>query len=381
MTCSLTIELLPEFGWSINEQPVYGPGSVFQGFVKLNTISTAISVRRVRLAFYAIETIPPFNITAAVLRNARKTLFSTQRILWESTDQVLQLDRDTDYSFPFTIQMPMIQFPPSMDNPTYQCLFQLIAIADTPLSLENKTMPIRTEIPVICMPFIETNLLKTPLLLESHKGHMSAKLKMTAEEFVPSSPIQIQLHVACQQKKKKSSLQHVSVQLKLIQNLRFLILDGIPDQTKTITSVTHKLPLTGSTHYEDSMKLNNLYCDADLSLLIPPSTTPSCAYSQFVRIDYMLQVSIEQKGPMGGIWNYSVAFQDIPLVIGTLGYGIRTSSEIKMYSEYSESNPNKPSAMPVPKFMKDIEYEDALPVYDSYKLPDYDHSVTQNACF
>lgn len=28
---SLSIELLPEFGWSIKGQPVYGPGSVFQG--------------------------------------------------------------------------------------------------------------------------------------------------------------------------------------------------------------------------------------------------------------------------------------------------------------------------------------------------------------
>lgn len=27
----LEINLLPEFGWSILNQPVYGPGSVFQG--------------------------------------------------------------------------------------------------------------------------------------------------------------------------------------------------------------------------------------------------------------------------------------------------------------------------------------------------------------
>lgn len=28
---SLEINLLPEYGWSIRDQPVYGPGSVFQG--------------------------------------------------------------------------------------------------------------------------------------------------------------------------------------------------------------------------------------------------------------------------------------------------------------------------------------------------------------
>ncbi|KAI8376668.1 hypothetical protein EDC96DRAFT_495395 [Choanephora cucurbitarum] len=371
MSCSLSIELLPEFGWSINHQPVYGPGSVFQGFVKLNTKSTALSVQRVRLAFYAIETIPPYNISSTVLRTARKTLFSTQRILWDSGDQH-PLDRDTDYSFPFTIQMPMIQFPPSFHHPAYQCLFQLIAVADTPLSLENKTMPIRTEIPVICMPFIETSLLKTPLQFKSHKGHLSAQLKLTAAEFVPSSPIQLQLHVACQQKKKKPSLQYVSVQLKLIQNLRFLVLNDIPDQTKTVAHVTQKLPLVS---HGDSL---SLYSDADLTLPIPASATPSCGYSELVQISYVLQVSIEQKGPMGGIWNHLVVFDDIPVVIGTLGYGIRTSSEIKMYSDF---NPNAPSTMPVPKFMKAIEYEDALPVYDPCRLPNYDHSVTQNACF
>jgi hypothetical protein len=29
--CALSIELLPEFGWSIKNTPIYGPGSVFQG--------------------------------------------------------------------------------------------------------------------------------------------------------------------------------------------------------------------------------------------------------------------------------------------------------------------------------------------------------------
>lgn len=31
--CSLSIELLPEFGWSIKDTPAYGPGSVFQGII------------------------------------------------------------------------------------------------------------------------------------------------------------------------------------------------------------------------------------------------------------------------------------------------------------------------------------------------------------
>jgi hypothetical protein len=29
--CSVFIELLPEFGWSIDNKAVYGPGSILQG--------------------------------------------------------------------------------------------------------------------------------------------------------------------------------------------------------------------------------------------------------------------------------------------------------------------------------------------------------------
>lgn len=34
-SCSFSIELLPEFGWSVKDIPVYGPGSVFQGLFNL----------------------------------------------------------------------------------------------------------------------------------------------------------------------------------------------------------------------------------------------------------------------------------------------------------------------------------------------------------
>lgn len=36
-SCTFSIELLPEFGWSVKGIPVYGPGSVFQGM--LDTIA------------------------------------------------------------------------------------------------------------------------------------------------------------------------------------------------------------------------------------------------------------------------------------------------------------------------------------------------------
>jgi len=35
---SISIELLPEFGFTVQDEPVYGPGSVFQGMSHIDRI-------------------------------------------------------------------------------------------------------------------------------------------------------------------------------------------------------------------------------------------------------------------------------------------------------------------------------------------------------
>ncbi|KAI9260400.1 hypothetical protein EDC94DRAFT_611047 [Helicostylum pulchrum] len=357
-TCSLSIELLPEFGWSIKNQPVYGPGSVFQGFVKLH-FGTQLPIERIRLAFYAIETIPPFDISPGVMRSVQKTLFSIQSVLWDSK-RILNLSPKTNHVFPFTIQMPMVQFPPSVDHSTYKCCFQLIALLDTPTTLDCTT--IKEEVPILCMPFVETSLLKTPNFWTAKKGDLSAELRMVAQEFVPGDNISITLHVnAASKKKSTNSLQYVTVHIKLIQTLTVSAFDDVPDQQKTVAAVSSKLLLI------NSLDGRGTYCDGDLNLKLPYDLCPSYNYSKLANISYRLQVTVEQKGPMGGIWNYSVSVDDISITVGTLGYGIRTSNELKLYSEESTS-----SRIMSPQFMKAIEYEDALPLYDASKLPDYE---------
>jgi transcriptional regulator of met regulon len=330
--------------------------------VKLN-INCELPVERVRLAFYAVETIPPFDIAPGVLRTAKNTLFSIQQTLWDSKQQSLKLDQKSDYTFPFTIQMPMVQFPPSVDHATYRCSFQLIALLDTP----SLGIPIiKTDIPVICMPFVETSLLKTPTVLSSKKGDLSARVKMGSQQFVPGDIIPFSLHVVKSSNSKKSSnLQYITVNIKLVQILKVLAFDDIHDQITPVATATQKILLLKS--------FDGSYCDADLTLKLPADITPSYDYGKLVQISYKLEVHVEQKGPMCGIWNYSVGIDDIDITIGTLGYGIRTSNELKLYSEFADSASDKPSTMPLPKFMKAIEYEDALPLYDSSKLPAYDH--------
>ncbi|KAG0795896.1 hypothetical protein G6F57_008108 [Rhizopus arrhizus] len=356
--CSVSIELLPEFGWSIGGQPVYGPGSVFQGYVKVKCLEN-LPLESIRVAFYAVETIPPFDIHFGTLRTAKNTLFSVQLTLWDSKkNDTLSFDQDDGTTrLPFIIQMPMVQFPPSLSHTLYRCDFQLIAMVNTSSEI------IKTERSVLCMPYVETHLLKTPMMISVNKSSLSAQLKMSATEFVPSDSISLSLHVGQLGTSKRT--EYVTVQLKLIRTVTIKIFDDIPDDEKTVASALHKLLLIPTSS-------NGSYCDGDFTLQLPADLSPSCDYGNMVNISYRLQVKVEQKGPLGGIWNYTTAFEDIPVTIGTLGYGIRLSDEFNTYSQYKIGDNNRLVDVPVPKFMKTIEYEDALPLYDSVRLPDYD---------
>ncbi|KAK4516126.1 general transcription repressor [Mucor velutinosus] len=372
-SCSFSIELLPEFGWSIKDTPVYGPGSVFQGFVKLNIESLDLVVERIRLAFYAVETIPPFELSPGVLRTTKRTLFSVQQVLWHSQQQTLKLDTDADYSFPFTIQMPMVQFPPSMDHSFYRCAFQLIAFVDTPSSIARLTEPIRTDIPIICMPYVETSVLKSPLFMVSSKAHLTAKVKMSAHDFVPNESIPVRLDITSNKPAPSGgSLQYITAHLKLVQTLHIVAFDDLNDQVTTVAKASHKLLMI------EYLGGKGTCCQADLELKLPADLTPSYNYGNLVQVSYKLQISIEQKGPMGGIWSYNVSMDDVPVTIGTLGYGIKSSSELKMYSLFEPSSSSGSKSMPLPKFMKAIEYEDALPLYDATRLPDYELQRSQH---
>lgn len=345
---------------------------VIAGFVKLNTKSQEMMVERIRLAFYAFETIPPFDLSPGVLRTIKKTLFSVQHVLWDSNNQTLKLDTNADYSFPFTIQMPMVQFPPSMNHDFYRCTFQLIAFIDTPSSMAKLTDPIRTDVSITCMPYVETSLLKLPLSMNSSKGHLSAKIKMSAREFIPGETIPISLNVESNKPAPSNdSLQYVTAHLKLVQTLHVVAFDDMNDQIKTVANASHKLLMINLLSSKGS------YCYADLELKLPADITPSYDYGNLVQISYKLHISIEQKGPMGGIWNYNVKMNEVPITMGTLGYGIKSSNELKIYSMF-ESEPSSSKPMPLPKFMKAIEYEDALPLYDASRLPSYESPNTGN---
>ncbi|KAG0740679.1 hypothetical protein G6F57_005886 [Rhizopus arrhizus] len=349
--CSVFIELLPEFGWSIDNKAVYGPGSILQGYVKLKTIYP-LPIKTVRIAFYADEAM----ITGSIM-TAKHTLFSTQTTLWDSTQDKSLLSNH----LPFIIQMPMIQFPPSLKARIYQCNYQLVAIVDT-----SCNTAIKRKIPVRCMPFIQTNRLTTPLILSTKDSLLFVQLKMTAAEFVPGDIIPLNLHVRyhLDPKQQKRRSRCVVVRLQIIQTISVKIFDNVSDYQQIVAS--HKSSILTSDDDNDNADDEN-----HLELQVPTDLPSSCDYGNMVNISYRLQVSIEQRGPLGGIWNDIVQFKDLPIKIGTLTYGVQPSRQLKYYSQYKVVD-NKVTGVPYPTFMKFIEHDDVLPPYDSVRLPSYE---------
>ncbi|KAG0166125.1 hypothetical protein DFQ28_004912 [Apophysomyces sp. BC1034] len=335
----ISISLLPEFGWAIKGEPVYGPGSVFQGAVHLQ-LAHPVQADRIRLVFQAIESIPSFEVSPGIIRAHRHQIFGVQQVLWDSKGAAQRLS-DKSYRFPFTIQMPIVNFPPSAEHEHYRCRFQLSAYLDCrPVALVTRKT-------VAYMPFLETCLLKSPLVRTATRGDLTAKVQLYALDYVPGDPATVPVQVSLP---KKSPATRVSV--KLYQITKCLVSKDVPKLTKVVASVVE--PIESS---------------STVTLPIPIDITPSLCYSNLASVTYRLHIGIERKG----MFTPSLKFEDIPVTIGTLGYGIRSADDLQVYTIFSEhlKESNTSNTMPAPQFMRSIEYEDALPLYEPNCLPAY----------
>lgn len=258
----------------------------------------------------------------------------------------------------------MVQFPPSVKHSNYKCEYKLVAAAD----MGKNT--ICTEVPVLCMPLIETSLLKSPMLINTatKDQEISAFVKLYAQDFVPGDYLNASLKLRSSPSKKH---QNVTVITELHQTVNILAFDDVPDQVKIIASRTQVLNM----EFRDK----SYGCNAEIKLLLPADLTPSFL-GNLASISYNLHIRVEYKGLLGGIWKQSSNIVNFQVAVGTLGYGIRPSNLLKGYSSWScsssSSTGNETEHMPLPKFMQDIEYEEALPLYESSDLPCYEVAIT-----
>ncbi|CAO3594813.1 unnamed protein product [Absidia cylindrospora] len=359
---SLSIHLRPEFGWSIRGQPVFGPSSVFQGQVELQ-LTQPLLVDRIRLVFQCQECLMPYEVTPGVIRAKHSTLFGVQLSLWKSKDGHQILDAGT-YKYPFTIQMPSVQFPPSIVDELYKCTYTLIAVAESYRQQQYKTLFIKEQ-EMLYMPFVETMLLKQPLTTTQQQSDLKVTTKLHSLDYVPGDSIlgSLTAYSTTSSSSSSSSIskKQLEVSLKLYKTTTSLVFIDVPAVTQLVASTL--------------VKVSPVYCGNEgssatystpLDLDLPDTLVPTFTYSPVASVTYRLKLSVKRKGPLS-MWAQEVT-QDWPLTIGTLGAGVRSSQGLMIYSALADVPDSEQYR---PKFMKAVEYEDALPLYEPDRLPDY----------
>ncbi|KAI9277850.1 hypothetical protein BY458DRAFT_432540 [Sporodiniella umbellata] len=340
----LEISLLPEFGWSIMNKPVYGPGSVFQGFVKIQAnVDKIETAQQLRLIFHASESIQNSFLPKPLIR---QQLFGTQSILWRKADKEI----DGEAAFPFIVQIPMVQFPPSANVSSqgnmvaYQTRFTLSAFLDTessPILEAHKT--------ILYRPFLETHRLKVPQSVSNAKIHSLLK----ATDYLPGDTIHLTLSTPAQ-----TTL--------LIQLIQTQIWKKTPDfvhpgnTERTYESVLSQQSVMMTPGHEETR-----------SIAIPIDAIPSFDYSALFSVRYHLKVSTGHKS----LWASHTSLPPIPVHLGTLTYGIRSPKDIQLYTNYKPafaSQPDPRPSLPTPRFLDVIDYEESLPMYERSRLPAYE---------
>ncbi|ORY98867.1 hypothetical protein BCR43DRAFT_488304 [Syncephalastrum racemosum] len=380
----LSIELLPHFGWTIHDEPVYSPGSTVQGtrHLVLSFISSSLSLpladilsdllsclgvvrihcddlevvstaaTRLRIVFHGAETT----------HGHREQLFGTQHYLWRDKDPLT-------LEYPFTAELPMIQLPPTvLDNTTYSFKMGLTAFLEGDHSVLARTFR-----PVIYRPLLETRLVKqthavsVPLACRPSNSNSSAMndnnanatLSLYALDYVPGDALSA--HVSLPADDPETS---VDVHVELIQTT----------QSTLFKNSTKLAVVIASTHQIIQSKDHPF--TVVLGMDVPESSVPTFTYGRVTTIRYHLLVKVVRKQP--GLFSRSrvTTFDAAPITIGTLPYGVHAPEGLVPYTLFDTvfaTNKSQSSnrMLPVPKFFPPIESEDVPPPYEPTQLPQY----------
>ncbi|KAG2235985.1 hypothetical protein INT48_004315 [Thamnidium elegans] len=392
---SISIEILPEYGWSVgsdNNEQVFGPGTLFRGYVIVNCKEHSERASRLHLLFQGSESMLTYDIGLGAMRSSTIQFFKVHTTLWKKVDALDVLKPMKTYKFLFTIQMPLVQFPPSMSHDFYKCTFKLTAYLYP--SLEFGKMPVVAQSNIQYIPCIETRVPKLPIYLQDTKKKKEEAIKLSSSvvelssiEFVSGSTIKAIIHVNKASNTVSPISDILNVVLCLYQISTFHI-DDEPISERLVETQTHiiKTHASGTGQYGVYLKLNEM---------LPPSF----AYGKVMCLSYKLKIKIyvkkskitnglENNNAENSIhynddtkkslkkylvlpWSSAVSVFESPIVIGTMGRGIRADDQLRVYTGIS-SRPR--DALCIPSFIQDDESEDMLPEYEASRLPSYSAS-------
>jgi hypothetical protein len=353
--------------------------------VKCNESSAKAT--RLRLVFQGTEAMLTYDVGPGVIRTQTNPLFGIRTVLWQKTDQNEFLNTSITYKFLFTVQMPLVQYPPSMDHAFYRCCYKLSAYLDP--SLGYGEVPVMTQVQIGYIPLTETKLLKSPLYLPDMKKQKkqmpSLSVKLHSIHYLSGDIIQATICITnerispnnhtCSSSAAPANFEY-NVTLNLYQVSKFN-LDTEPILMRLVCTQSHII------------KTDNSIEQHSVSLKIDEELPPSFNYSRIMSLSYKLKVKVYIKKTLSSAsndgqsrkkvkeimttlpWTSSgLSLFETPIILGTMGRGIRAMDGLKIYSHYlSDHDP-----APTPKFVKNLVHEDELPKYEPARLPLYKDS-------
>ncbi|KAI8047117.1 hypothetical protein BDF21DRAFT_352441 [Thamnidium elegans] len=335
------------------------PGSVFEGSVKIKT-SIPMAVNHIKIVFKATERV---NYDAMGWKKSKTDdtrLFAIRNILWGlpatstvgGSPSVYPILEAGDYVFPFTCQLPMINYPPTLQHHLIATAFNIV------VSIVKANDSVSKTVPVYFQPIIETLLLR-PTYTEEHKlsQHISAiitvpKLAYNINESAQSISVKVQLYTDNQE---SIHISHLCVYIKKFFKIKYKT--STKSEDTVVASYDYiKIPTTCP---------NNL----SLKLDLPDSAEPfpvTLDYSPYLTIQYKLVATVKiRHGPI----NFKKKLFDIPVIFGTLPVGMTAPRQLESYSNIKENIASihcKPTFLrPQPK----EALEESLPAYDSIGKP------------
>ncbi|KAK4513989.1 uncharacterized protein ATC70_005996 [Mucor velutinosus] len=391
---SVSIEILPEFGWSMGNERLFGPGTLFQGHVVVRCKEHSARATRLRMHFQGVEAMLTYDVGPGIIRTNSNQLFGVRHTLWKKLDDDDGLHAMTTYKFLFTIQMPFVQFPPSMNHEYYRCTYKLSAFLDP--SLGYGEVPVMSQQYINYIPLIETKLLKAPLYLEDQKSRRkqvpslnmpSVTAKLHSVEYLSGDTIQATICPKFTERHSSCNIYDYYVTMNLYQVSSFNA-DSVPVLSQLVETKSHHVQVRQE---KNNSKSSEFHVDLKLKEDLPPSFE----YSKIMTLAYRLKVKVyikkqktsfslgaaKQCKPAEGSKKLKEMITTFPwpstamstfesdIVVGTLGRGVRVGEDLRNYASF------RTSEVPIPKFMKHIEYEDELPRYESTRLPSYTSEI------
>ncbi|KAI8385735.1 hypothetical protein BD560DRAFT_322149 [Blakeslea trispora] len=353
------------------------PGSIIEGTVNIK-LDAPLAAQYLKLVFKGAERIHHDSIGKENKKKGER-LFAIRTILWGLPEQDVTsqwpIIEAGDHQFPFTCELPMVNYPPTFRHHLVSCQFELIAYLERPGIRPFQTLPCY----VPFEPFLVSSSFKQPQIYQE-KARLSDKDRVI-----------LSLHQGCHYNLLDTHLMQLTL-LSCPSSSRGSdhgdILSHIEVFIKRQVDVTH-----GSYFRSDTMVMCHVEQSAfqvhkkgqgtvySVSLPVPSRIHPSLPsviqknfdlmgmtttvnFSKHVKMSYSLHVTAKVK--QGLRWTKKQLFC-VPLHFGTMARGEQVPSSLVSYRDTTVVGDE--TLYTKPRFLKAPKLDEQLPAYDAEISP------------